>query len=298
MDNNTKFLVLGSEGQLGHELINLLRSTKQNYVALNRQQLDLTNLKNIKQVIKDNNPSLVINCAAYTAVDKAEQEADLAMKINAEAPAAIAQISQEIGNSLIHISTDYVFDGCNNIPYTEEAETNPASVYGQSKLKGEQAVAKYCDQHIIIRTAWVYGVYGKGNFVKTMIRLGMEKETLRIVCDQIGSPTWTGDLAQAILSISSKITSETTGIYHYTNSGVCSWYDLAVATLEEAKQLGFSIQIKNIEPISSNEYPTPAKRPHYSVLSSQKISHILGNYPPHWQKSLCKMLGEYAQENL
>lgn len=298
MDNNTKILVLGSEGQLGHELVTLLENTKQDYTALNRQQLDLTKPDKIKQIIQDNKPSLIINCAAYTAVDKAEQEKELAMKVNAQAPAAIAQISQEIGSSLIHISTDYVFDGCNNIPYTEEAATNPASIYGQSKLKGEQAVAKYCDQHIIIRTAWVYGSYGKGNFVKTMIRLGMEKETLRVVCDQIGSPTWTQNLAQAILSISSKITSETAGIYHYTNSGVCSWYDLAVATLEGAKQLGFSIKTKNIEPISSKEYPTPAKRPHYSVLSSQKISHLLETYPPHWQKSLHKMLGEYAQANL
>ncbi|MCA1995416.1 MAG: dTDP-4-dehydrorhamnose reductase, partial [Coleofasciculus sp. S288] len=207
---------------------------------------------------------------------------------------------------LIHVSTDYVFDGKKNTPYTEEDTPNPINAYGQSKLLGEQGVRKTCDRHIILRTAWVYGTYGKGNFVKTMLRLGAERDELRVVVDQIGAPSWTNDIARAISAIALRfvdeqlgqvITSDTmppvsTGIYQFTNSGAISWYDFAVAIFEEAQQLGFPLKVQRVVPISTPEYPTPAARPAYSVLSNKKISAVLGTHPSYWRQGLRRMLLE------
>lgn len=291
-----KILILGSQGQLGKELTYLFSSQKQEYIALDREQLDLTDLEKVHLTIKQIRPDIIVNCAAYTAVDRAEKEIDLAIAVNQHLPETVAKVAQQINSYLIHISTDYVFDGSNNIPYTEKDPVNPISVYGTSKLAGEMAIAEHCNRYVIIRTAWVYGRYGKGNFVKTMIRLGQEKEELQVVSDQIGSPTWTYDLAQAIANIIDQLSEKIVGIYHYTNSGVCSWYDLAVNTLVEIQKLGLSITVKNIIPITTSEYPTPAKRPHYSVLSCQKITKLLGSPPPHWQASLKLMLQDYIKD--
>ena len=197
---------------------------------------------------------------------------------------------------MIHISTDYVFDGKTNHPYGENDSTNPLSVYGKTKLAGEEGIRSNCNNYLILRTAWVYGSFGKSNFVKTMLRLGAQKPELRVVADQIGSPTWAKDIAQIIAGLIPK-TSRIIGTYHYTNSGVASWYDFAVAIFEEAKQLGFPLKIEQVIPITTSEYPTPATRPGYSVLNCGKISSLMESYPPHWRQSLREMLQEFQQVN-
>ncbi len=284
-----RILITGSNGQLGAELQTVLNGTGE-IIAIAREDLDFTNDTAIREVITTIQPNLVINAAAYTAVDKAESEVDVAMAVNGKAVEILAQECDKLGAGLIHVSTDYVFDGNNNRPYLETDVTNPLSVYGQSKLAGELAIQANCHNYIILRTAWVYGIGGKGNFVKTMLRLGGDRDEIRVVADQIGSPTWTGDLALAIKNLIPHLSREKSGIYHFTNSGVASWYDFAVAIFAEAKLLGIPLKVKQVIPITTPEYPTPAKRPAFSVLSCKKITEITGNYPPHWRESLRLML--------
>jgi dTDP-4-dehydrorhamnose reductase len=243
-------------------------------------------------VIREKQPQIIINAAAYTAVDQAESEPELAKAINATAPQILAQEAKKQQAFLIHISTDYVFDGNSCRPYQETDTTNPLSIYGQTKLAGEQAIRQTHAHHLILRTAWVYGTFGKSNFVKTMLRLGGEKEEIRVVADQIGSPTWARDIAETIAELIPLLNSEIAGTYHYTNSGVASWYDFAVAIFEEAQQLGFPLKIQRIVPITTSEYPTPARRPAYSVLACAKIAETLGHHAPHWRQGLRKMLKE------
>jgi dTDP-4-dehydrorhamnose reductase len=283
-------LLIGNQGQLGAELDQILKSKNEKLITVDREQLDLTNGDSIRQTIEKNKPKVIINCAAYTAVDRAESEPETSKLVNAIAPQIMAEEACKLSSFLIHISTDYVFNGEKNKAYLETDITQPLGVYGNTKLEGEMGIKNNCDKYIIIRTAWVYGVFGKGNFVKTMLRLGQEREELKVVADQIGSPTWTYDLAIAISEILPKLSSEIVGIYHYTNSGVCSWYDFAVTIFEEAKKMGFPLKIKKVIPIITEEYPTPAKRPAFSVLSTRKISTLLGENPPHWRSSLQKML--------
>ena len=287
----TKILLTGINGQVGQELKQTLIPLGE-IIGVNRQQLDLTKPGQITEAIANIKPDIIINAAAYTAVDKAETEADLAMAINATAPKVIAKAASQIKATVVHISTDYVFNGKNHIPYTETDATDPLGVYGKSKLLGEEEVRIQCDRHLIIRTAWVYGARGHGNFVKTMLRLGAEKTKLRVVADQIGSPTWSYDLASAIAQMLF-LPNLPLGTYHFTNSGVASWYDFAVAIFEEARKLGFPVKIERILPITTADYPTPAKRPAYSVLDIQKISQVLGEYPPHWRESLRAMLNQW-----
>jgi dTDP-4-dehydrorhamnose reductase len=290
-------LLIGSNGQVGTELQNTLLSHYK-VVTLARPQIDLTQPDNLRSIIREIQPEIIINAAAYTAVDKAESEPEIAHAINATAPKIIAEEIQNLGGFLIHISTDYVFDGNSNSPYQETHITNPLSVYGQTKLAGEIAIQKTCPRHLILRTAWVYGTYGKSNFVKTMLRLGKERREIRVVADQIGSPTWAKDIALTITQIIPQLNSEIAGMYHYTNSGVASWYDLAIAIFEEAEKLGFPLKIENIIPLTTPEYPTPAKRPAYSVLACEKISKLLGNYPLHWRQRLVLMLKELQEKSL
>ncbi|MEL6928511.1 MAG: dTDP-4-dehydrorhamnose reductase, partial [Cyanobacteria bacterium J06600_6] len=223
----------------------------------------------------------------------------IAMAINAAAPKAIAIAAQELGAKVLHISTDYVFNGQNHTPYLEADGTDPLGVYGKSKLLGEIGVRENCDHSIILRTAWVYGSRGHGNFVKTMLRLGAERTELKVVADQIGSPTWSGDIATAISQLLSQSLEdpEIKGTYHFTNSGVASWYDLAVATFTEARQLGYPLKIEQVLPITTAEFPTPTQRPNYSVLSKAKITAALGVYPPYWRDSLHRMLVEWKSLN-
>ena len=282
-------LLTGATGQVGQELQKTLVPLGK-ITAVTRQDLDLTKPELISSAIAEVKPEIIINAAAYTAVDKAETEPELAKAVNGIAPTIIAEEAQKLGATLVHISTDYIFDGKNYTPYTEEDQPNPIGIYGESKLIGEEGVRNNCDRHIILRTAWVYGSRGHGNFVKTMLRLGAEREELRVVADQIGSPTWSYDIADAITQL---VSNSAMGTYNFSSSGVASWYDFAVAIFSEAKQLDFPVKIKQIIPITTAEYPTPAQRPAYSVLSKVKITQTLGNYPPYWQESLQKMLSEW-----
>lgn len=224
-------------------------------------------------------------------MDKAETEPDLAYSINATAPKIMAEAAEKIKAKFLHISTDYVFDGRKNTPYLETDLTNPLGVYGQSKLRGEEEIKTVNSQAIILRTAWVYGSYGKSNFVKTMLRLGKEREELKVVVDQVGSPTWAKDIAAAITQLLINADNPA-GIYNFTNSGVASWFDLTKAIFEEAKTSGIPLKIQRVIPITTAEYPTPAVRPAYSVLSGQKISQQLGYIPPYWRDSLKAMLNQ------
>ncbi len=282
-------LLIGSNGQVGKELTQILEP-QGNTIAITRPTIDLAQPNTLRSVIREHQPQIIINAAAYTAVDKAESEPELAKAINGIAPGILAEEAEKLGAFLIHISTDYVFDGNHCHPYKETDATNPLSVYGNTKLIGEQAIQKSCAHHFILRTAWVYGTFGKSNFVKTMLRLGAEREEIRVVADQIGSPTWAKDIAEAIAQIIPQINPEISGIYHYTNSGVASWYDFAVAIFEEAQQLGFPLKVQRVIPITTPEYPTPARRPSYSVLSCAKVSALLQNHPPHWRQALREML--------
>ena len=284
-----KILLAGGSGQLAQELQPILLSSGE-VIPVDRTRLDLSRPESIRQAMAEIQPDLVVNAGAYTAVDKAESEPELANAVNGIAPGILAEECEKLGASLIHFSTDYVFDGSHGSAYLETDSTNPLGTYGKSKLAGEEAIRKAGNRHIIIRTAWVYGNGGKGNFVKTMLRLGKEREEIRVVADQIGSPTWTGDLAEGISQIIPLLGSETFGTYQYTNSGVCSWYDFAIAIFEEAAKLGLPLKVQRVIPITTSEYPTPAKRPAFSVLSTVKISALLGTHPPHWRQGLRQML--------
>jgi dTDP-4-dehydrorhamnose reductase len=296
----TRILLIGQDGQVGQELQKTLPGIG-TVLGVGRQQLDLTQTDAIQPLIESACPDLIVNAAAYTAVDKAETETDFAYAANAAAPKQMAQAAQRLGIPLVHISTDYVFDGCHHLPYRETDTTNPLSVYGQSKRAGEVEIQQVQSDHadfrfVILRTAWVYGALGKGNFVKTVLRLGAEREELRVVADQVGTPTWTKDIASAITTLSGQLlqpsSGSPSGIYHFTNSGVTSWYDFAVAIFEEAKSLGLTLKLQRVIPITTPEYPTPATRPAYSVLATQKIQTVLQACPPQWRQSLRQMLTE------
>jgi dTDP-4-dehydrorhamnose reductase len=292
--NMHKIAVVGADGQVGQELQHALRPLGELHL-FNRQSLDLSQPDTITQVLEPLQPSVIVNAAAYTAVDKAESEPELAQTINAIAPTQLAKLAQSLNATLIHISTDYVFDGTKGSPYLTSDLTHPMSVYGQSKLDGERGIQAYCDRHYILRTAWVYGSYGKSNFVKTMLRLGADRTELKVVADQIGTPTWAKSIAEAIAALIQTLETEPapSGIYHFTNSGVASWYDFVIAIFEEARSLGIPLKIEQVLPITTADYPTPAQRPSYSVLSLQDIMPILGGAPLHWRAALRLMLKEW-----
>ncbi len=295
----TRILLIGSAGQLGHELTHTLPGLG-DVLAVNRRELDIAQSEAVRQTIAQANPDVIINAAAYTAVDRAESEPELAHQINAAAPQAMAAAAQDLGALLVHVSTDYVFDGKTTRAYGEADLPNPLGVYGESKLAGEKAIRQISPRYLILRTAWVYGTYGKGNFVKTMLRLAAERDELRVVDDQIGTPTWAFDIAQAITGLVDKFAIPTPEsalqeIFHFTNSGVASWYDLAVAIVEEATALGFPMQVKRVTPISTAEYPTAAQRPAFSVLNHRKLQTVLGTPAPHWRSSLRRMLQQYRR---
>lgn len=289
-----KIAITGANGQLGMELRALSAGYPGfEYIFLGKEELPIDNDQAIQAFFKKHQPHYLINAAAYTAVDKAETEKDLAYQVNANAPGLLAAVCKEYGCTFIHISTDYVFDGTSTIPYKETAPVNPVSVYGASKLEGEKQVQEFNDQSIIIRTAWVYSSYGK-NFVNTILRLLKEKESISVVNDQVGSPTYAADLADAIFTIIKKLQqgevslADHAGIYHYTNTGIISWYEFAVAIKELS---GSSCQVN---PIPTSGYPTPAKRPAYSVLSTEKIQKVFGVAPPAWKESLRACLEKMA----
>lgn len=272
-------LVTGANGQLGKEMKELESSFPGfRFIFLSREDLPIHHFELVRNFFKGYRPQFLVNCAAYTAVDKAETEKDLAFQVNGEAVGVLAAVCREYGTKFIHISTDYVFDGNGTAPYPTDAPVNPQSVYGASKLKGEQEALKYNPESIIIRTSWVYSAFGK-NFVKTMRKLMSERSELNVVSDQVGSPTYAADLAAVIMHIISG-GKWIPGIYHYSNAGVISWYEFAVAIAELS---GFSCQV---HPIPSSQYPTPAKRPSYSAMDTSGIFSTFGLSPVSWKESL------------
>lgn len=286
-----KILVTGANGQLGSELKELFSAKSINNVLFTDQaELDITCKDAVLSFLKSNNISIIINCAAYTAVDKAEDEPEVARRINSDAAAILAEAAKENSALLVHISTDYVFNGNGPRPYRESDSTSPASVYGKTKLAGEKAVEESGCRYIIIRTAWLYSEYGN-NFAKTIIRLAQERGLVSVVFDQTGTPTYAGDLANAIAEVvSHKDDPEfhkngEKRIYHFSNEGVCSWYDFALEIVERA-----GIKTATVKPVTSDQFPSKASRPAYSVLDKGLIKSIYGITIPHWKISLIKCI--------
>ena len=282
----TKILITGSNGQLGSEIhkISGLFSELE-FCFTDVAELDITNSAKVAEFLSGFRPEYLVNCAAFTAVDKAETELDFATLLNATAVGILAEQSANISCKMIHISTDYVFDGKGPRPYKENDPVDPQSAYGKTKLEGEILCQKFNPDSIIIRTSWLYSAFGN-NFVKTMVRLGAEKPELGVIADQIGSPTNAADLADAILTIiSNSLNSDKAfvpGVFHYSNEGVASWYDFTKAIMEITQTNCF------VKPIATEDYPSPAARPPYSVMNKSKIKLIFGLEIPHWRDSLVK----------
>jgi dTDP-4-dehydrorhamnose reductase len=279
-----RLLITGAYGQLGNEIKQLAENYPEwEFIFTDADTLDITDGNAVIKFLNETSPDCVINCAAYTAVDKAENHIEAAGRLNAIAPGILANVAKRISAKMIHISTDYVFDGKAFLPLTESDEVNPTGVYGKSKLAGEQNCMKENRDSIIIRTSWLYSTFGN-NFVKTMLKYGRERESLKVVYDQVGTPTYAADLAGAILHIVQTSEKEPEkfipGIYHYSNEGVTSWYDFSKAIFEIS-----GINCK-VHPILSEEFPLPTKRPEYSVLNKSKIKNNFGIHIPYWRDSL------------
>lgn len=281
-----QILVTGCKGQLGNEIQLLAPKYAEtcHFFFTDKEELDITNRKAVYAFIEQNHISIVINCAAFTAVDKAEDNAELCDLLNHVASGYLAEAVASVGGSMIQVSTDYVFDGTGCTPYKEDDATNPQTVYGRTKLAGEESVIRSCAGSMVIRTAWLYSTFGN-NFVKTMIRLGKERDALGVVFDQIGSPTYARDLARSIMQIVDK--GIIPGVYHFTNEGVCSWYDFtrAIHRLE-------GIDSCKVSPIHTEDYPVPAQRPHYSVLDKSKIKETFGIDIRWWEDALKECIKE------
>lgn len=272
-------LVLGASGQLGSEL---KRIAPTETIFADKTKIDLSDLDALTQAVREIKPTFVLNAAAYTAVDQAESERELAFRINCAAPQRLAELSSDMNFKLIHVSTDYVFNGQSPNPYEEFQETDPLNVYGESKAEGEKQVLAASPKALIVRTSWVHSAFGR-NFVKTVLRMARENKGMNVVNDQVGSPTWAADLAKILLQAR-----ELEGVFHYTNEGVASWYDVAFA-IKHYLKLDFPLL-----PIASDEYPTPARRPRISLLNKTKIKRSLAIQIPHWIESLEKCLKEQS----
>ncbi|MDD2797711.1 MAG: dTDP-4-dehydrorhamnose reductase [Bacteroidales bacterium] len=281
-------LITGAYGQLGSELKVASEYFPQfAYFFTDADTLDICNKEAINDFVVKNKINYIINCAAYTAVDKAETDSELCYKINRDAVRNLGEVATAHGAAVIHVSTDYVFNGQNFKPYTEEDAVCPQSVYGESKLAGEQELMRVCADAAIVRTSWLYSSFAN-NFVKTMIRLGNERDSLGVIFDQIGTPTYAADLAEALLKIAAFAEEKelVSGIYHYSNEGVCSWYDFA-------KKIHRMAAVHcEVKPIETTDYPTPAARPHYSVLNKKKIKTTFGIAIPHWEESLSECVAK------
>lgn len=274
-------LVTGANGQLGREMQRLSAVSPNNYLFTDVAELDITDAGAVRQAVGQNAVEVIVNCAAYTNVERAEEDEAAAGRLNCEAVKNLAEAAAAAGATLIHVSTDYVFDGTAHRPYAEEAETSPLGAYGRTKLAGEKAVEASGCKYLIFRTAWLYSEYGN-NFLKTMLRLTGEKEHMNVVFDQVGTPTYAGDLAMTIFSIiEGGYFAGNEGLYHFTNEGVCSWYDFAV---EIAAAVGHDKC--RIMPCHTSEFPTKAARPAYSVLDKTKVKTTFGVEIPHWRESM------------
>lgn len=282
-----KILILGKEGQIGWELQRSLASIG-HIIAVDRTQIDLSNPSSILSVVRELQPQIIVNAAAYTAVDQAEKDRDAALLINGTAPGILAEEAKRLGATFVHYSTDYVFNGKSTLPYKETDTTDPLSIYGSSKLAGEQAIESVGGNYLIFRTSWIYGMRGK-NFLLTMLRLGKERDHLKVVMDQIGAPTWSRSVAEAT---SNALTNckETWGLYHLTASGSTSWHGFASKIFELHKKQHPEAKVPQVEPIRSHEFPSPVARPAYSVLSNDKVKHALGVTMPSWEAALGECL--------
>ena len=284
-----KTLVVGAKGQLGQELLRTAPAQVE-VVALDHEGLDIADLDTVLDVVAELRPDVIINAAAYTAVDGAETKPDLAVSVNAEGPGHLARAAERSGARLLHLSTDFVFDGHAQQPYSPRQEPRPLGIYGHSKLAGERRVQEILPlQSVILRTAWVYSSFG-ANFVKTMLHLMNERDELRVVADQVGTPTWAFGLAQTLWAFLDH--PETHGTFHWTDAGSCSWYGFACAIYAEGRTLGLVDRELTIEAIPSSEYPTPAQRPAYSVLDCMSTLELLGREVFDWRTQLHKMLQE------
>jgi dTDP-4-dehydrorhamnose reductase len=287
-----KTLILGSKGQLGWEL-QQSQPAGVDVTTAGSDALDITDLKAVLNYLRDLRPQVIINCAAYTAVDGAETKPDLAVSVNAQGPGNLARGAERIGARLVHVSTDFVFDGSASTPYLPQAETRPLSAYGHSKLAGERRVQEILPLgSVIVRTSWLYSSSG-ANFVKTMLKLMRERDELRVVADQIGAPTWARGLAETLWGFTEE--PQAHAIYHWTDAGYCSWYDFACAIYEEGRDLGLLKKTLAIEPISTREYPTPARRPAFSVLDCSSTCDVLGVERRPWREQLRAMMQQLVQ---
>ena len=283
-----RILVTGSTGQLGFEVVRAFSPSGHEIIAPERSELDFLNPGQVAERVRHFQADWVINCAAYTQVDRAESEVEQAFVINRDSAGQLAGAVAGYGGNLLHVSTDFVFDGKQSRPYREDDVARPLGVYGRSKREGEQAVRSALPEATILRTAWVYGVHGH-NFVKTILRVAREGKPLRVVDDQVGSPTWARDIAGAIGAL---VQNRASGTYHYTNAGSTSWHGFATAILAGAEAAGFALETTSVEAIPTSGYPTPAQRPAYSVLDTGKIQSLLTAPIPHWRDSLNRMLKE------
>jgi dTDP-4-dehydrorhamnose reductase len=281
-----RIMLVGKDGQVGWELMRTL-GTLGEVIAFNRQQLNLSHPDQIRECVREIKPDLIVNAAAYTAVDRAEEEIELARAVNAEAPGILSEEAKRINAVIVHYSTDYVFDGTKASPYTEDDTPNPLNEYGRTKLAGEQAIKAAGAQHIILRTSWVYGMRGK-NFLLTILRLARERKEIKIVDDQTGAPTWSRSIAEATTQILSEGKSsllDKNGVYHMTASGSTTWYSFAKAILELDANSEEQV-CKQLIPITTAEYPALARRPVYSVLSNEKTRNTFGAVLPEWEQGL------------
>ena len=265
-----------------------LKSQDVEVIGIDIKELDFSIPNRVADEIASYQADWVINCAAYTQVDQAEEQAELTYLINRDSAAAVAEGVKSTGGRLAHISTDFIYDGRQNRPYSEQDHANPLSVYGRSKWEAEQKILRCLPDALIVRTAWVFGIYGP-NFVQTILRLAKDRDELSVVDDQLGTPTWTKDIANCLWSL---IKQDATGLFNFTNEGVASWYDFADAIITQARTIGMPIKTQLIRPISTKDFPTLAKRPSYSVLSKEKIRSALEYRIPHWRESLENMINE------
>ena len=287
-----RLLITGANGQVGHSLVQQLQHRPDTtLLALDRQGLDITDRAAVLAAVEAFRPDFIFNAAAHTAVDKAESEPEAAAAINQHGARHLAEAAHAVGAVMLHISTDYVFDGQSHEPYREDDATAPQGVYGQSKLAGEQAVQTACPRSIILRTAWVFGEHGH-NFVKTMLRLGAQRDTLGIVADQHGAPTYAGDIAAALIRIAEQLAagqSTAYGVYHFSGSPYVSWHQFAAAIFEQAQAQGLLAVVPTLNVITTADYPTPAKRPANSCLNLNKIQTAFGITPSNWQAALADL---------
>jgi dTDP-4-dehydrorhamnose reductase len=280
-----KVLVTGAMGQLGSDIV-WLWADKCEVYGFGRDQLDITNEEQCRQVVDTLQPDVIVHCAAYTGVDAAESDADRAYQVNAFGTRSLVVAAERVKAKFCYVSTDYVFDGTANVPYTEYDNTNPQGVYGKSKRAGELLVQSLSTRYFVVRTSWVYGQHG-ANFVKTMLKLAGERDSLKVVCDQLGSPTYTVDLAQFLQQL---VETERYGVYHASNTGTCSWYEFAFAIFEER---GLNVRV---EPCTTEEFPRPAPRPKYSVMDHVAIRANGFQDLRHWREGLRAFLGEYKAD--